>query len=335
MPCFFIMSSAVNKNFSKKRYTVTWNFQLPPLQSLIFAPDWTILIDTMKIQITINNNNRRIITKFPDKTLFPPFKLLSFVDYPPGCSDIDHTHDHFQSIIVLSGEFRMSSKGADEIILMPGEMIIIPPGKVHSWRSEKKCKTMQLISSPMLMEDYGELSMLWGDVNANWRKVSTNINIIKRIYSKLMSECNACRPADSTMVHLCLIELLCIAFRAFCVESNMVSIKGNGKIVLRNALSYIHSNYRKKITLKELAKNSFLGESRFSQVFRKYTGHSPVNYIIQYRLEKAKTLLAYSHMSVSQVAEHLGFESLHYFSRLFKKHYAHTPSSVRDAGHKS
>lgn len=220
------------------------------------------------------------------------------------------------------------------MIIMPGEMIIIPPGKFHCWETREKCRAMQFIFSPMLMEDYGELSVLFGDVNVGWRKVAIGINIVKRIYLKLISEYNANSPADSNMGHICLMELFCAAFRAFCIESNMVSIRGNGNIVLRNALSYIHRNYRKKITLKDLAKHSFLGQSRFSQVFRKHTGCSPVNYIIQYRLEKAKILLAYSYMSVSQISEYLGFKSLHYFSRLFKKHYGQTPSSLMVASRK-
>lgn len=58
--------------------------------------------------------DHKIITKIPDKSLFPPFKLLSFVDYPPDCSAPYHTHEHFQAIVVLSGEFRMYEKETGE-----------------------------------------------------------------------------------------------------------------------------------------------------------------------------------------------------------------------------
>lgn len=54
-----------------------------------------------------------------------------------------------------------------------------------------------------------------------------------------------------------------------------------------------------------------------------------MKYLAAHRLERAKTLLAYSDMSVTEVAEHLGFGSIHYFSRAFKRHHGVEPSSFR------
>jgi AraC-like DNA-binding protein len=105
--------------------------------------------------------------------------------------------------------------------------------------------------------------------------------------------------------------------------------RGNDRLVVRKTLKYIQHHYRERITMKKLARNSFLGESRFYQIFKKHMGTSPNEYLCRYRMEKARILLSSSYMSVSQIAEYLGYNSIHYFSRSYRRYYDSTPSSIR------
>lgn len=217
-----------------------------------------------------------------------------------------------------------------------GELLVIPPGKTHSWAiMEDECTAVQVIHEAMLLETYGELSILFGDINSGCRKLKIGENAAVDITGRLKTEFETSRPADSMMLFVLLMELFTLALRVFFQDEKNTAWGREPEIALKKALDYIQKRYREKITLEELAKNSCLGVSRFSEIFRNHTGEAPISYINKLRMEKAKALLSYSPMSISQISEYLGFESIHYFSRAFKKYFSASPSRFKAAKIKS
>ena len=282
------------------------------------------------------NNNNKIKTWAPDKLLFPPFKHLAIVDYPPFCEGDYHAHDIFQVLFVVSGTFYLLGPRDKKLGVNSGEFLIIPPGKTHSWRIEKnRCKAVQVIHNSMLPETYGDLSILFGNLNSDCRKIRIGKTETDAIAKRLKSEAAKSRPADSMMIFIFLMEIFSMALRIFAQNEKNRSLGTKPETALKKALDYIQKHYREKITLEELAKISCLGISRFSEIFRTHTGEAPINYANKLRMEKAKALLQYSHMTVGQISEYLGFESIHYFSRAFKKYSGTSPSESRPAKIKS
>ncbi len=275
---------------------------------------------------------KKIITRTPAIELFPPFKVISYVAYPPGSDAGEfHAHDFFQTLIVLSGEFEFVGIEGNRTAVMPGEMLVIPAGSPHLWGSTTACKTLQISSDIMLAEDFGELATLFGNLAGQWVKLRVEPKELKRILSTLNAELASGKPGTATMAHVCLMELFAKAFRLFAGEMKSGSgprTDGADEEVFRKALCYIHKNFRLQVTLEELAENSSLGISRFSEIFRARAACSPMKYVIAFRMRKARTLLAYSDMSVSEVAAYLGFTSIHYFSKAFKNFHGHAPSRL-------
>lgn len=97
---------------------------------------------------------------------------------------------------------------------------------------------------------------------------------------------------------------------------------------IRKAVEYVKKNYRNKISLEDLSNHVNLNKNYFSTLFKHETDATPVEYIIQYKMEKARELLRSGIMSVSDVSLYLGYDDLSYFSRLFKKHYGISPGAV-------
>ena len=82
-------------------------------------------------------------------------------------------------------------------------------------------------------------------------------------------------------------------------------------------------------TVSGLAKECFLSESRFTHLFGESVGKSPMKYITELRIGKAKELLAETELSVAQISANVGYPDQNYFSRLFKNLTGRSPRDYR------
>jgi len=94
---------------------------------------------------------------------------------------------------------------------------------------------------------------------------------------------------------------------------------------LLRAREFIDRRHAANLSLEQIAEAADLSASYLSGLFQRYFGSSPIDYRNACRLRAAKLLLARGE-SISRTAEKTGFESLHYFSRLFKHREGLTPS---------
>lgn len=266
---------------------------------------------------------------FFNNLVLPPFTLVAFVDYPAGVAGVYHEHDCFQFVLVLSGEFFFEQPD-DKLHLLPGEAGIIFPGTKHSWRASqtKECKAFSFSFEPLITDLYGDISVPFGSVHPGWQKAVINKKEGRRIVEKTRAECHAPCPGSKGLIKGYLLELVSLAARSIIRRDGIINENRENRVI-RLALNYIEAHYRRPITLTELAQNSFLGPSRFSEKFRKSTGSSPMRYVHEFRLNKAKRLIRYSDMTAGEIAAYLGFESIHYFSRAFKKHFGYTLSEFK------
>ncbi|MGQ1891844.1 AraC family transcriptional regulator [Thermophagus sp. OGC60D27] len=101
------------------------------------------------------------------------------------------------------------------------------------------------------------------------------------------------------------------------------------EIAMEDAKFIMRENVERELDFKKLASSLNLGYSYFRKMFKKHTGVSPGQYHLHLRLMRAKELLLSTDIPIKQVAFETGFESTHYFSRLYKKKMGIPPSEVR------
>ena len=99
--------------------------------------------------------------------------------------------------------------------------------------------------------------------------------------------------------------------------------------IIKRSIDYIHLNYKKDITLDDVAKHISLSRVYFCSYFKKITGENFINELNRYRIEKAKVLLATTAETISAVAEDVGYRSIPYFYKTFTKFTGQTPSEYR------
>ncbi|OGS20306.1 MAG: hypothetical protein A2252_11855 [Elusimicrobia bacterium RIFOXYA2_FULL_39_19] len=92
---------------------------------------------------------------------------------------------------------------------------------------------------------------------------------------------------------------------------------------------FIEENIAEKLTIQAIAGELHISSSRFAHIFKEFNACSPINYLIELRLEKAKEMLKSTPQSISEIARLTGFPDEHYFSRIFKKKERCTPSQFR------
>ena len=93
-----------------------------------------------------------------------------------------------------------------------------------------------------------------------------------------------------------------------------------------------YSIAQKNITLEDIAKAADISRSEAGRCFKRYMSCSPIDALIQYRLQAARGLLNETTLSLEEISECCGFHSTNYFSRRFRKEYGCSPSQYRGNG---
>lgn len=109
-------------------------------------------------------------------------------------------------------------------------------------------------------------------------------------------------------------------------------IQINTQIRIQKMLSYIREHYAEAVTLEEIARSANISRSEAGRCFNAHVGCSPVDALIQHRLQVAHRLIKDTTRSLQEISYSCGFNSVHYFSRQFRKTYGYTPGQYRALG---
>lgn len=105
------------------------------------------------------------------------------------------------------------------------------------------------------------------------------------------------------------------------------NVKGNRRI--EKSLIYISENIDQKLTLAELASAAFMSPYHFVRVFKEVTGMTPMAYVTNKRIERAKELLATGNLPIGVVSSLCGFSNQSQFNNTFRRIMGMTPKEYR------
>lgn len=109
-------------------------------------------------------------------------------------------------------------------------------------------------------------------------------------------------------------------------------IQLKNKIRLQKMLMYIYEHYGETVTLEEIANAAHISRSEAGRCFQTYLRCSPIEALIQYRLQTARRMLSEKTHTLQEISAACGFNSVNYFSRQFKKAYGVTPGQNLNLG---
>ncbi len=99
--------------------------------------------------------------------------------------------------------------------------------------------------------------------------------------------------------------------------------------IIDTALNYLNSNYSHKFGEQEVADLCHLSRFQFGRLFKKVVGKTFQNYLLEYRIDKAKELLNNPNAKIVDIAYSVGFTDPAYFTRVFKRLVGTSPSTYR------
>ena len=94
--------------------------------------------------------------------------------------------------------------------------------------------------------------------------------------------------------------------------------------------NYVQRHLSEPIRAEAMAKEFYLSRTHFSAKFKKETGMTPTDFILNEKTEEAKRLLRYSDKSAAAIGAYLGFSSHGHFARVFRKYTGMTPGEYRE-----
>ena len=115
------------------------------------------------------------------------------------------------------------------------------------------------------------------------------------------------------------------------VDNLLPAQRGLPPYKLRQALEWIATEIDRPIYLKELAAAVALSPFHFHREFKRSTGMTPRQYVVEVRIERAKSLLAESSLPLAEMAAQLGFADQSHFTAAFRRRMSMTPRSYRTA----
>lgn len=154
---------------------------------------------------------------------------------------------------------------------------------------------------------------------------------IAGIVERILRESRSDAYGKDLMMQFLTMELLIALSRGLREEweENICVKTGKINTLVRLAKEYIIEQHDKEITVADVAAYVFLSQGYFARAFRDETGMSPMNFIMQVRVEHACRLLEQEDIKIGGIARQVGFASAQRFNVAFKKHMGFSPVTYR------
>ncbi len=258
-------------------------------------------------------------------------------------TDFDiHCHNAVEIIMPVENYYDVEAQNVS-FRIMPKELIIIPPGMLHSLTAPK-CGVRFIylidISNIVTLKGFSGIQPLLSQ--PLYITKDTYPNIYDDIYGLLVRMRNEYFSRNEfyeLTIHSLLINIFIKLGQDRVHTEDLfpnVRIDKQKEYVQKfnDLLSYIDMHYMEDLNLEDIAASVGFSKYHFSRLFKQYTKFTFCDYLCYRRIKAAEELLVKPDLSITEVALQAGFPSISTFNRLFKQSKKCTPSEYRTKNHK-
>jgi len=237
-----------------------------------------------------------------------------------------------------------------EYDIVPGALVFIKPDTPHTFILDGDFKYMWVHFDFMPGDDQGKLWSYLGITNKGKRYVREDNELFydrlphpewirkQPVFSSDLHLPDYIKLPDREIIEILFKQLLFVYFgkkptyklkcKSILLDiiteiMKQESILNNDNNKLQDSLfakiaSYIERNYYKRNIADELEKITGLTRAYISSIIKKNTSMPAIRFINNYRVEKAREMLAQSDLKITEIADMVGFDDIHYFSKMYK-----------------
>lgn len=278
-------------------------------------------------------DDRSEIVNYDDPS-FPSYSFQGHMDGSSPWIKKVHWHEDVEVMTILTGKMAYSINGGI-VKLHAGDTIFINAKQLHYSKDidNTYCTYIITVIHPRLLMSSPEVEseyvlpiiadssipyILWRSQDPVSSKIST---IIRELNTSHGNQFEITR---------CFFELWHYVLECASVNITKFSPLHYQHIEsLKDMIGFIKENYTDHIPLAKIATSGNTSKSSCNNIFKKYTGHTPNEYLIRYRLDKAMELLSASDKTIGTISEMCGFTSASYMTEQFVKTYNITPRDFR------
>ncbi len=277
-------------------------------------------------------------TKLKEHIVVNNIVTVHYFEYGKDYQFHGESHDFWEFVYVDKGKMLIMAE--DKWLKMEsGQIIFHKPNEYHNVKAdgiiapntvivafECKSRAMSFFRNKLLNVNDEQRHILAGIVREATKSFSSPLG--DPFLKKLDRYPEEQIFASEQMLKLYLEQFLISLYRTNSVNKikKTSTIKENlENDIVAEIKSYLNENIKNKITLDDVSKFSNMSKTSLKETFKKRTGMGVIAYFRNLKIEYAKTLIREDSYNFTQIAEILGYDSIHYFSRQFKSITKMTP----------
>lgn len=270
-------------------------------------------------------------------SMFPSENFLDLTIYQYGWEQCAPLHsfgpfvrNHYLFHYIISGQGMLDSDGGEGAArrydLNAGQGFLLTPGQINMYCADKRepWKYAWIEFDGLRAAEYLENAGL-GTTQPIF--VPSSAEAGARVESELLYI-----ATHEKVSSLDLIGHLYLFFDALIrASANRREVKTSQlrDFYVQEAIHYMDQNYRRDLTVEEIADVCKLNRSYFSKIFKDFVGCAPQEFLIRLRLSKAANMMKLTNYSIGEIAANCGYPNQLHFSRAFKKRYGISPREWR------
>ena len=283
---------------------------------------------------------RKTIQAYKEETLSiePGNSLKVFINYlqKTGPMVQTHWHDFYEILYIVDGRCAQAVNGNDQE-MGNGDIVVIEPGDTHATYSLSESGCMIIViqffaaalnfdSMPVRQSQYLNAFLQGTDLKSGYLLAPyPHEQDMKRLASKINEEFTLAETGYQLVV-----KGLIFQFLGYLNRSGQATLAGqqNGQLFekIMPACTFIEQNVHRHVTLAGTAAHLGYSPEHLSRLFRRVTGKTFKSYVDFVKIAEARRLLQSENLTVGEIADQLGYDSIGSFSRVFSR-ICHIPPS--------
>lgn len=226
--------------------------------------------------------------------------------------------------ILISSDDEVKIKiGKSQLFLNKDDIYILDYDKEFETKNKKKTNVFLVECKCSALKDIKNRI-----INISGVKKQLLNDILKEYDAYINLDGKKDKKGFGQMIKILFEQFFILLLRERCMAiKDAYTVYDNEKIILDNIVAFLKDNISKKLKMSDMVKFSNISSTGLKILFKKHTGMGIMKYFSLLKIEEAKLFLHGGKYNISQIAELLGYESVHYFSKYFKSVEGVSPGS--------